>query len=223
MRKSISKKIIALLLLFSCLLLFAGCSKSKNVELTLTIDGEEFNFKSKVQDLYDAGFVICNTAYGEITSESDLPELEARVVDTISSYYVGRPNSSSYADFTGVVIQVYNPSSKACSFKEASIYCYTYQYDPTEESTIQVLFNDVNFAGLNHEEGLEAMEGLGITFGDKDREEFLDASTNQGFGWPLLTSSSKYSYHLSRERAAEGSLYIDEVYFKKQLDIDYTK
>lgn len=221
MRKTLKKLGAALVCFTTCVSLFTGCSSSKNVELTVKIDDASFSFKSTVQDIYDAGFVICDTGYGEITPEDELPEMEAKTVDTVSSYYIGRPTSDTMADFTGVTIQIYNPTSSDCSFKECSIFNYTYDIDEFSETDITVLFNDADFSNKTPEEGVTAMENLGIVFDEEDRTEFLDPATNNGYGWSLLTSSSSYRYHLSRDLSQDNSLYIDEVSFEKKLDIDY--
>lgn len=154
----------------------------------MKINDSSFNFKSTVQDIYDAGFVICDTGYGEITDEEDLPEMEARTVDTVSQYYIGIPTSDTMADYTGVTIQVYNPTSSDCSFKECSIFNYSYEYDPNDED---------------------------------DKEEFLDPNTNDGYGWTLSTSSASYRYGLNSSTYKTNSLYIEEVYFEKDLDVPY--
>lgn len=221
MRKTLQKLGSALLGLTACIGLFTGCGSSKNVELTLKINDTSFNFQNTVQDIYDAGFVICDTAYGKITPEEDLPDMEARTVDTISQYYIGLPTSDTMADFTGVTIMIYNPTSSDCSFKECSIFNYTYEIEPDDSADITVLFNDVDFSTLNHEEGVTAMENMGITFDEEDKTEFLDSATNDGYGWSLITSSGKYRYSLSRDQDTNGSLFIDEVSFEKKLDIDY--
>lgn len=221
MRNTTKKLIATLLCLVSCITLLTGCKASKDVPLTLKIDDATFDFKSTVQDFYDAGFVICDTAYGKITSDSDLPDFEAREVDTISHYYVGRPISSTMAEFTGVIIQVFNPSNKSCSFKETSIFNYIYQHDVNFEPTVTVLFNDVDFSNMTHEEGLLAMENMGITFEEDEKAEFLDETTNRGYGWSAGTSSFNYNYFISRDVGLDGTLYVDEVYFKRALDIDY--
>lgn len=215
------KKLAATVLCFAtCMTLFTGCG-AKNVELTLKINDASFNFKNTVQDIYDAGFVICNTGYGEITSEEDLPEMEARTVDTISQYYIGIPTSDTMADYTGVSIQVYNPTSSDCSFKECSIFNYTYEIEPEESNDITVLFNDVDFSTTDPQGAVTAMETMGITFDEDDKAEFLDPATNDGWGWSLITSSASYRYGITSSKNQAETLYVNEIYFEKSLDIDY--
>lgn len=221
MRKTIKKLGAALLCLTTCIGLFTGCSSSKDVELTFKINDAAFNFDNTVQDIYDAGFVICDTGYGEITPEEDLPDMEAKTVDTVHQYYIGLPNSDTMADFTGVTIQVYNPSSSDCSFKECSIFNYKYEIEEDASNDITVLFNDVDFSALNHEEGVTAMENMGIVFEEDEKAEFIDPATNSGYGWSLTTSSGNFIYHLSRDLNQKNSLYISEVYFEKKLNVDY--
>jgi hypothetical protein len=220
MIKVMKKLTATVLCLATCVTLFTGCG-GKNVELTLKINDSSFNFKSTVQDIYDAGFVICDTGYGEITSEEDLPDMEARTVDTISQYYIGLPTSDTKADYTGVTIQVYNPTSSDCSFKECSIFNYTYEIDPDATADITVLFNDVDFSTLDPQGAVTAMETMGITFDEDDKTEFLDPATNDGYGWTLSTSSASYRYGLNSSTYKTNSLYIEEVYFEKDLDVQY--
>ena len=65
----LKKLAVTLLSVAICGVLLIGCSTSKNVELTFTIDDTDFTLNSTVQDLYDAGFVLCDTGAGNIISE----------------------------------------------------------------------------------------------------------------------------------------------------------
>ncbi len=226
----LKKLAVTLLSVAICGVLLIGCSTSKNVELTFTIDDTDFTLNSTVQDLYDAGFVLCDTGAGNIISDSELPEFEGRSVDTISFYYVGRPIDEKKAEYTGIRIQVYNNSSTACNIKDCSIFDYTYELDSDlNRKNGKVLINDTDFFGLTPEQGVTAMEGFGITFEEDEKAEFIDEDTNSGYGWSVSTSSGSYIYSLTSnkviEYAEDGSstedLLIGEVNFKKKLNIDY--
>ena len=65
------------------------------------------------------------------------------------------------------------------------------------------------------------METMGITFDEDDKTEFLDPATNDGYGWTLSTSSASYRYGLNSSTYKTNSLYIEEVYFEKDLDVQY--
>lgn len=225
MRKT--KKLTATILsVVACSLLLMGCSTSKNVELSVTINDNVFALDSTVQDLYDAGFVLCDTGAGNIISDNELPEFEARTVDNITSYYVGLPTSNTKAEYTGISIQVYNNSSKSCSLKDCCIFSYCYK--PNSEfyaESIKVLINGTNFCGLTPQQGVTAMEGFGITFEEEDKAEFLEEEDG-GF---LITSSGRFTYSLNSDLVIEyaddesytENVLIDEIEFQKKMDIDY--
>ena len=118
------------------------------------------------------------------------------------------------------MIQVYNPSSKDCSFMEGRIYSIEYRYFPlTSKDT--VLINGTSFYDLSPEEGVTALENLGISFSKKDKEEFL-AIGAENHSSCMFTHSLKYDYSVYSDDnyKEDGSTYVERICINKRLQTE---
>lgn len=162
--------------------------KGTVVKPVVNVNGTNLTVNMTVQELEDAGFAFDDSIAGRGDMDLDMqPDIPGESYSS-KFYYLYVPDQYGYYRYANVVFQVFNSSVNSVDFRESQI--YSYQYDPSFQlSNVPVLINDIDFANVNKEDAILAMEELGVKFDKDEKEEFMNGERNIIFG-----ESGDFSY-----------------------------
>lgn len=151
------------------------------VKTQVTVNGVEVSANMTVQEVLDAGFAIDTSMSGRgdtnVEAYADIPGESS----SSTFYYLFALDNYGYYEYANVIIQVFNADVNSADFKDCKI--YSIQIDPSYSfSHAEVLFNGVDFSGMNKEETVSAMEELGVKFDADDKAEFLNGERTMVIG-----------------------------------------
>lgn len=151
------------------------------VKTQVTVNGVEVSANMTVQEVLDAGFAIDTSMSGRgdtnVDAYADIPGESS----SSTFYYLFALDNYGYYEYANVIIQVFNADVNSADFKDCKI--YSIQIDPSYSfSHAEVLFNGVDFSGMNKEETVSAMEELGVKFDADDKAEFLNGERTMVIG-----------------------------------------
>lgn len=158
------------------------------VKPNVSVNGKTLTVNMTVQELVDAGFAVDDslTGNGDMNLDNQ-PEIPGESYSS-SFYYLYAPDQNGHYEYANVIFQVFNKSVNSVDFRNSQI--YSYRYDPSFKlSDVSVLINDIDFANVNKEDAILAMEELGIKFDKDKKEEFMN-----GESIIIIGKSGEYSY-----------------------------
>ncbi|MDE7432094.1 MAG: hypothetical protein K2N34_09300 [Lachnospiraceae bacterium] len=165
-KKSIVKKMLTLICLFSSICLFTACGGSEKPEVTITLDGKAIGLEETLQSSLDRGLIMTD-ANGEETKSTLVFEAMEVIYNSIHLGTEATPHRSE------VTVMLYNDTDSMKSAAGSKV--MTLNYDLTSDSSDQapVLFNDIDFWGMTQDEAVAALaeKGFGVD-SDKVNNEY---------------------------------------------------
>lgn len=168
------------------------------VKPDININGTKISIDNSVQDVYDAGFVLCSVT-GEIKEPSDITVAAKEIYST--DYYIGIPHEGGvlYCDCSGVAITVANYGNSDKPLKDCTIYEITY-HPGDQDDPATVLVNGEDLKDASIDEWVEFFEAVGYPFKKDDMDAFRRGDD------PLLYGTrGKYKFEAGTE-----SVYYEE-------------
>lgn len=189
------KKLAAPLLSVAlCTTLLNGCSPA--VKADITVNNTTFALNDTVQTLLDGGLFLCEIGGSEIDATSN--SLPSMTYD-YDSKRIGYTNADGENVSTGLVVYLYNPTSKEATYSECEIAGITYFYDTEaiitgdEPENESLIINGHDFSSMSPEEAASAFEEIGVSIDAEDKEEFTNSPDGYGH---IYESSGSYNYEL---------------------------
>lgn len=156
--------IVLVIILFS---MSSGClQKSQNI--SVSIDGVDFQPGCKVSSIIDAGFQIGESDHFRSVYYMDLPTVKAK---TTSEFFVFKDFVPSH-----VGIFVYNSSDHNVELEECIVYMFLYdrsEYMSNEIECLNVRLNGVDLYFSDSKQVINSLEYQGFKFNELEKTEFL--------------------------------------------------
>lgn len=213
--KLLKKLTTTLLSAALCTTLLTGCSPAVKTEITLK--DTTFTLNDTVQTLLDGGLFLCEVDGSEIDATSN--SLPSMTYD-YDSKRIGYTNADGKNVATGLIVYLYNPTSKEASYNECEIANITYFYDTEalitgeEPENEPILINGHDFSNMTPEEAAAAFEEIGVSIDAEDKDEFLNHPDGYGL---IYESTGSYNYELNADIVTSNS--GEEIYALDTLEI----
>lgn len=183
------------------------------IQPDVKVEGTQISMHNTVQDLLDAGFVLCDDE-GHVSNNFNTT-VSAKEVYNID-YFLGIPrqSGSSYCDCSGVQITVANFNSSKKEFKDCAIFEIAY-YPGFQDSDVEVLIHGQDMSEASFDEWMDFFETTGYPFKKDELEE-----CRRGDSGLLLETKGRYKYEADVwERYGEYRIF--SLSFTRDVDVTY--
>lgn len=181
------------------------------------IDGTKISMRSTVQDLLDAGFVLCSID-GKISNNGDA-SIKGKEIYNID-YYIGVPIefSSAYCESSGVKITLANFDSSTKQLKDCAIYQMGY-YPSLQKNSVEVLIGGENLKDANLDEWMDFFEKAEYPFKKTEMDE-----VRRGDRGLLLETKGRYKFEADIDyEHVDGTTkyYLYSLIYTRNIDVTY--
>lgn len=183
------------------------------IQPDVKVEGTQISMHNTVQDLLDAGFVLCEDS-GQVLNGADAI-VGAKEVYNID-YFLGIPRESGgmYCDCTGVQITAANFDSSKKELKDCAIFAIAY-YPGFQDYGVEVLIHGQDLSEASFDEWMDFFENTGYPF----KKDKLD-ECRRGDRGLLLGTKGRYKYEASVwERYGEYQVF--SLSFTRDIDVTY--
>ena len=199
------------------LIVFAGIyyiwDNFLGIQPDVKINGTQISMRNTVQDLFDAGFVLCNNE-GHVSNTSN-SIVGAKQVYNID-YYIGIPRQSggTYCDCSGVQITVANFDGSKKDFNDCVIFQIAY-YPGFQDHGVEVLIHGQDLSEASFDDWMDFFEDTGYPFKKNELEECRRGDTGL-----LSETKGRYKYRADVwERYGEYRIF--SLSFTRNVDVTY--
>lgn len=210
-RQTVSTVIIVALVVVAGIYLF--WDNFMGIQPDVKVEDTQISMRNTVQDLLDAGFVLCNNE-GHVSDTSNTI-VGAKEVYNID-FYIGIPRQSGgmYCDCSGVRITVANFDSSKKELEDCAIFALAY-YPGFQDYGVEVLIHGQDLSEASFDDWLDFFENTGYPFKKDELEE-----CRRGDSGLLLETKGRYKYEANVwERYGEYQIF--SLSFTRDIDVTY--
>lgn len=180
------------------------------------INGTPVSMNATVQDLLDAGFVLCDFK-GYIKYDAD-ETVMGRYIDS-SYYYIGVPRSGLHGYNSGVQITLVNFNSDTRKLKDCNIFEMVY-YPGYQEDGVEVLIGGENLKDASLDEWADFFKKALYPFKKADVDEFRRGDTTY-----LYEKKGKYKFRANSDYdyIDDGTMeyHFESLSYTRDIDVKY--
>lgn len=183
------------------------------IQPDVKVEGTQISMHNTVQDLLDAGFVLCNNE-GHVSNSADAI-VGAKEVYNVD-YYLGIPRESGgmYCDCTGVRITAANFDNSKKELKDCAIFAVAY-YPGFQDIGVEVLIHGQDLSEASFDEWMDFFENAGYPFKKDELDE-----CRRGDSGLLLETKGRYKYE-ANVWEKYGEYQIFSLSFTRDIDVTY--
>lgn len=178
------------------------------------INGTRISMRNTVQDLLDAGFVLCNDK-GHVSKDLDWTVNAKEVYNY--DYYIGIPtkSGSDYCYCSGVKITVANFNNVKKDFKDCTILAITYYPGSQDDFGVEVLIHGEDLSEADFDTWVDFFEQTGYPFEKDELEGF-----RRGDRLSVYEKKGAYKYE-ANVLSMYGKRYLFSLSFTRDVDVTY--
>lgn len=183
------------------------------IQPDVKVEGTQISMHNTVQDLLDAGFVLCDDE-GHVSNNFNTT-VSAKEVYNID-YFLGIPYESGglYCDCTGVQITAANFDSSKKELKDCAIFAVAY-YPGFQDHGVEVLIHGQDLSEASFDEWMDFFENTGYPFKKDELDE-----CRRGDSGLLLETKGRYKYRADVWESY-GESQVFSLSFTRNIDVTY--